>query len=72
MLFRDFPPRQALTMTMTTDSCRHGVIHGADVDPRRGVANENGLLSDDDDIDDGELDCVGSESLSTKRFPRRR
>ena len=54
------------------DSCRHGIIRGADVDPRRGVANEHGLLSDDDDIDGGELDCVGSESLSTKRFPRHR
>ena len=48
------------------------MIHGADIDSRRGIADDNGSLSVDDDIEDGVLVSGGSEFLSTKRFPRRR
>lgn len=55
--FATFPSRQELTMAM--DPYRYGILHGAD--PRRGVAHVNGSLSDDDDIDDGELVFGGSD-----------
>ena len=51
--------RQELTMAMAMGSCRHGILH--ETDPRSGVARVNGSLSDDDDLDDGELVFGGSD-----------